>query len=244
MSALKMCPHSSSTNFVVSTEPLESAVERQGMSLAVEAQAAQEQHHSSAGLRAQLLPGLQPLLLAIGESPFPVEGLRINAQRDQRQLGTLGGDRVCWKRSSRRSCMQAIAACTTFRADQEVQTRASQGSSGPVTSCSRLCITRWEQRVWVTPVSEKRLEAVGPKPAPMVQPRIGQVQASAPGDQCWIEIRMQFHLGPGVSTGCSRVCSAGKAARLPVNMLSWSPGLSEAARPLAKLLPATRRPIT
>ena len=65
------------------------------MSLAVEAQSAQEQHHPGAGGQPQLLPGLQPLFLAIGESPLPVVRLWINAQRDQRQLGAWGGGSVC-----------------------------------------------------------------------------------------------------------------------------------------------------
>ena len=78
-------------HFVVSTEPIESAVERQGMSFAMEAQPAQEQHHPRVGGEPQLLSGLQPLLLAICKSPSPVEGFGINAQRDQWQLGVLRG---------------------------------------------------------------------------------------------------------------------------------------------------------
>ena len=76
MSALKICPHSSSTNSWVGTEPVESAVQRQGMGLAVKAQPAQEQHHPCAGGEPQLLSGMQPLLLATIKSSSPVEGFR------------------------------------------------------------------------------------------------------------------------------------------------------------------------
>ena len=62
--------------------------------------------------------------------------------------------------------------------------------------------------------------AVGTQPAPVVQPRIGEVQASALGDQRRIEICVQLTWAPGLSTGCSRVCRAGRAFRLPVNKLS------------------------
>ena len=141
--------------------------------------------------------------------------------------------------------MHAIACCTTCRADREVQTSASQGSSGAVTSCSRPCITRWEQRVWVTPVSEKRLDAPSAR---------SQHQWCSPGSGRCRHPLLAISSGsrsacictwtPGCSTGCSRAFSAGTPSRLPVNTVSWSPGLSEEAKPWAKLLPATRRPIT
>ena len=78
--------------FVVSAEPVESAVERQGMGLAVEAQPAQEQHHSRAGGEPQLLSGMQPLLLAIGKSPAS------GRARDQCPGGSAAaGDLWGWK---------------------------------------------------------------------------------------------------------------------------------------------------
>ena len=215
------------------------------MGFAVEAKTPQEQNHPRGG-EPELLSGLQPLFLSIVNRPRQRKGSGLIPNGISGNWGPWGRGRVCWKRLSRRSCMQAIAACTTCKADREVQTRASQGSSGAVTSCSRPCITRWEQRVWVTPVREKWLEAPSARSQHQwCSPGSGQVEASASADQRGIEIgTCSLTWAPGVSAGWSNLCSAGRASLLPVNILSCSPGLSAAARPWAKLLPATRRPIT
>ena len=77
----------------------------------------------------------------------------------------------------------------------------------------------------------------------MVQPLIGQMEISAVGNQLRIQICLHLYLYARLKHWLQQGFQFRYAFRLPMNTVSWSPCLSEEAKPWAKL-PATRRPIT